>query len=212
MTAHLSPHELVDAIDATLEAARRDHLDRCGQCRDELELLRAVVTDVRPAGDIVPPSPLFWEHFPGRVHAAIESDASSSLSRWRFGWLTVAGTGAAVALAALVIVLRPVAPELPRVDRTIVQSVPPPIVAPSATDAAIDGGRVGADISAAEESSPAAARSWQLVIRAGRSASAADVHSVVPVDPATGVLIEDLSQRELQEFARLIRAQTGGVQ
>jgi hypothetical protein len=63
-----------------------------------------------------------------------------------------------------------------------------------------------------DETSQAARRSWNRVVSAGRAASPEDVLGIEPAGPGTAVLIEDLSARELQEFARLLRAQMGGLQ
>ena len=112
--------------------------------------------------------------------------------------------------------LRPGVIDAPVFERTVAETEPPPAEAapeavppPDAPDAPAASRPAAA---AAEETSPEAARSWERVVGAGKSASIDEVHEVAPTGVGTGVMIEDLSQRELQEFAKLLRAEMGGLQ
>ncbi|HEX6323685.1 MAG TPA: hypothetical protein VFZ36_08165 [Vicinamibacterales bacterium] len=44
--------------------------------------LDEIVNRVSNALDVPEPSPLFWEHFPGRVRAAVQADGSAAPARW----------------------------------------------------------------------------------------------------------------------------------
>lgn len=98
--SHLSPSDLLDALEAPLLDPAARHLTACVQCRGELASLERMLREVRQV-DVPAPSPLFWEHFPRRVSAAIEADRAQGPSRaapWR-RWRVPA---AAVATAAMV--------------------------------------------------------------------------------------------------------------
>jgi hypothetical protein len=210
MSRHLSPEEIVDAVDGVLQATRRGHLERCAECRQEIEAIGTLMTDVAAAGEMPAPSPLFWDHFPGRVLSAVERAPARRPGGWRLTWPVVAMIGAAMVLIAVGLVSTSITPSMPAVLQPIVESAPPPIAAP-APDTVAGPGRVAAlEGPSNDDASPAAARSWNRMVTAGRDVSAEDVLGVAPTGPGTAVLIEDLSQRELQEFARLLRAQMGG--
>lgn len=73
---HLSDAELVDAAAGALPPVRGAHLDSCGPCRTAVADVAATMRDI--AAVAVPePSPLFWEHFSGRVHDALASEEPS---------------------------------------------------------------------------------------------------------------------------------------
>ena len=66
MNTHLRSDEFVDALDGTLGADRLEHLASCASCRDELTGVQALMSDVKTAGTMPEPSPLFWDHFSAR--------------------------------------------------------------------------------------------------------------------------------------------------
>jgi hypothetical protein len=100
---HLTPDELVDAAEGTLDGRRLHHIAICKSCRRELDALAGVMHDAAPL-PVPEPSPLFWDHFSARVRAAIEAEGVSrdraSWHHW-LGWRTLlpAAAAAAVVLA-----------------------------------------------------------------------------------------------------------------
>ncbi|MFN2445689.1 MAG: hypothetical protein ABR606_08940 [Vicinamibacterales bacterium] len=72
---HLSPDEIVDAVEGALEPEARRHLSACDACRDSVADLESLLQHTRSV-DVAEPSPLFWEQFSTRVRAAIESERS----------------------------------------------------------------------------------------------------------------------------------------
>ena len=68
---HLTPDELIDALEGVGHQA---HLAECERCRRELAELSAVLSDAKQAS-VPEPSPLFWPHFSERVRTAIHRDA-----------------------------------------------------------------------------------------------------------------------------------------
>jgi hypothetical protein len=84
---HLTPDELIDAVEGTLDPARREHLASCEFCTREVAGLASVLTEARQV-EMPEPSPLFWDHFSARVRTAVDNEAN--LARRSFGgggWL-----------------------------------------------------------------------------------------------------------------------------
>ena len=89
---HLTDIQLADAVEDRLDARAAAHLTDCPGCRAKVGGLRAVLDDVTrvPA---LEPSPLFWDHFGGRVNAAIAEVPGVGLpwlSKGRLAWLAAA--------------------------------------------------------------------------------------------------------------------------
>jgi hypothetical protein len=100
---HLTPGELVDAVEQTLAPDRQRHLADCAPCREQLADLGGVLADVR-AVEVPEPSPLFWERLSEYVRRSIAAVRPSPPrpARW-FDWSVLAPLGAlAVVVLALV--------------------------------------------------------------------------------------------------------------
>jgi predicted anti-sigma-YlaC factor YlaD len=100
VTAHLSPAERIDALDATLSSDRQPHLDQCPQCRAEVAALGETARDLR-SSDVPEPSPLFWDHQAARIAEAVAAEPTRPPS-WlpRLAW---GGAVAAAVVAALIV-------------------------------------------------------------------------------------------------------------
>lgn len=111
---HLTSDELIDAMEGTLDAPRRSHLDTCGECRRAMADVSGVLREARQV-EVPEPSPLYWRHFSAHVRAAIDADAPASAAwgRWlRWPVLAPLGALALLVLAFNLSVLEPtVAPE-----------------------------------------------------------------------------------------------------
>ena len=83
MSTHLRSQEFVDALDGHLEVDRLDHLEACAACRAELAGLRALLTEVTPAGAVPDPSPLFWNHFSDPSEQFFAGVWAATRGRWR---------------------------------------------------------------------------------------------------------------------------------
>ena len=81
---HLTPDELIDAMDELLAADRQAHLATCDECQEELAGLSVALGDAKDAS-VPEPSPLFWKHFSERVSTAIHQDGRSG-TNWP-SWL-----------------------------------------------------------------------------------------------------------------------------
>jgi hypothetical protein len=73
---HLTAADLVDAVDGVLDGTRHAHLEGCAACRAAVRQMTATLTQARNA-TIPEPSPLFWDHFSQRLHAAIADEPVS---------------------------------------------------------------------------------------------------------------------------------------
>lgn len=115
---HLTSDELVDAVEGTLEAKRRQHLDACDACRRQVAGLARVLGETL-AVEVPEPSPLFWAHLSQRVRTAIDAEPPAA-GRWR-QWIRWPVLAPIAALALLVMAL---AVALPRQ-----QAAPVPVAA-----------------------------------------------------------------------------------
>jgi hypothetical protein len=100
---HLTPDELIDAVEGSLAPALQTHLTRCVTCSEEVSRLGTVLGDAK-AVDVPEPSPLFWDHFSTRVRAAIEIEDVPERS-WVPEWLRWPVLAPLAALALLVMAL-----------------------------------------------------------------------------------------------------------
>lgn len=104
---HLTPQELVDLTEGTLDPDRLAHVTACAECREEADRLQVVLLAASEV-EVPEPSPLFWDHLSSRVGAAVAAqdiEPIRSLSRWRdwsVGRFTAAVTTVTVVLAVAV--------------------------------------------------------------------------------------------------------------
>jgi hypothetical protein len=99
--SHLTPEQLIDFLEeeSPVDPQLSAHLDVCEACRVRRDELAATLAIVR--SDEAPnPSPLFWDHFPTRVLASVDSPTSSQRSP---AWATWAVSAAAAALVAAIV-------------------------------------------------------------------------------------------------------------
>jgi hypothetical protein len=73
---HLTPDELIDAMEGELVPERQAHLAACEECRRQCEDLSSVLSEAKQAS-VPEPSPLFWQHFSQRVRIAIDQEPAT---------------------------------------------------------------------------------------------------------------------------------------
>ncbi len=102
--SHLTPDELIDAMEGLLAADRQAHLATCDECQRQLAGLAGVLNDAKQSS-VPEPSPLFWQHFSERVRTAIDRDAvpAGSWPSW-LRWQILVPTGA-VAMVILALAM-----------------------------------------------------------------------------------------------------------
>lgn len=209
MNSHLTPQELVEAAESGLSSVRMAHVERCEACAGAVRELHSALGDVRTTAAIPEPSPLFWDHFSARVREATSAEPLPRTSWWGSLWRPVVAVAALAVVAVLglnVISTPDLPPEVTTrasvdgpqevvVPPTSPEETPGPAIAPASIDAPD-----------AWESDPEALRAVTAV------ASRLGEDGLQTLALASGpALLDDLNSRELQEFARLLRAQMGGV-
>jgi len=70
---HLRPDELIDLAEGTRAESSAAHLAECAVCRLQVAELKAMMSAAADV-DVPEPSPLFWDHFSARVHAAVADE------------------------------------------------------------------------------------------------------------------------------------------
>ena len=89
---HLTPDELIDAVEKALSPECQAHLAACDICRHEVDTLSATLGDTKQVS-VPEPSPLFWTHFSERVRVAIDETPASPWPGW-LRWQVLAPLGA----------------------------------------------------------------------------------------------------------------------
>jgi hypothetical protein len=97
--AHLAEHELVDALDGTLDARRLAHAAGCPACAKQLEELRAFTSDVA-AVDVPEPPAFFWNQLTARVRASIADEPRPG--PWALAWRRWSRPAIAIAAAVAI--------------------------------------------------------------------------------------------------------------
>jgi hypothetical protein len=178
---HLTSDELIDALEGLLDAARRQHLDSCELCRQQVADLGTVLNEAR-AVTVPEPSPLFWAHFSRRVRTAIDAEPQAA-SGWRewVRWPVLAP------IAALALIVMGLAVAVPR------QPVVPVPLATNAAPADV----IGQDEGFAVVAELVGDLDWETAMSAGLS--------VAPGAADRAVL--ELTAAEQRELSRLLKAE-----
>ena len=79
---HLTSNDVIDALDGSLDNARRAHLESCAACRAEVEGRASVLREVTRGGK-PEPSPLYWDQLSARVRQAVARVEPERNSPWR---------------------------------------------------------------------------------------------------------------------------------
>ena len=119
---HLAGHELVDALDGTLDPRRLAHAASCRTCSEQIEELRAIAGDVA-AVDVPEPPAFFWNQLSARVRAAVaveQHPGPASLTWRRWG-------RPALAIAAAVVIVGTIASLTGLWPSSSGTSTPPPV-------------------------------------------------------------------------------------
>jgi anti-sigma-K factor RskA len=193
MTKHLTPREVVDALDGTLALARQAHLDTCGTCARAVDALRSTQGDVADGGEIPEPSPLFWTHFSERVREATRETPIERAPWWSRFWQPVVAVGAVAAVALMVMT----------VSRTSEAPVAP-VVATAAADST---DVLGLDNDA-----------WALMLEIAGSVPVNDddfdaiVDVAMPRPGTADRMIEALTPEQREAFIKLLKSEMGTLE
>jgi hypothetical protein len=176
---HLTPDELLDAMEGLLAAGRRPHLETCDHCRRELAAVSSTLSETQSV-DVPDPSPLFWQHFSERVRTSIDAEPVRA-GGWAGGlrWQVLAPLGGLALIVMALVFAMPV-----RDDRSP------------------DGAVSGTEVSLSDES-------WVLVVDMVGDVDwdTANAAGVVPRPGAVEQALLELTLQEQQELTRLLRAE-----
>ena len=182
---HLSDAERLDWAES--RRGPEGHLADCVACREDVERLRSFLDEVR-ANDIPEPSPLFWDHFPRRVMAALETEAPGRAARWwdlGYRWRLVVPAVATLAVAAVAVTVSLLLPA----SSPLGPSGPKESLAAPA-DA--DGARVADD-------------AWALVEQAADDADREPADTVEVAAGTSDAAMTGLNAAEMNALAALLR-------
>lgn len=191
---HLSPAELVEFVEGTLDSRRTGHVDACHTCRAAAADLQAVLRRAAAADDGVPePSPLFWEHLSARVRDGV-ADEHVGRAPWWLGsfrpLMTVAAALVIVVLVSATLVMRRTPAPVDSAEPREVAHVPH-----------------GMDVDATID--PANREVWEVLTAAAADLELEDAHAAGLSVQASAVdrAVQRLSADELNELGRLLQSE-----
>jgi anti-sigma factor RsiW len=189
MNTHLTPELMVEAIDGTLSSAAREHLSACGECRAEVDRVRAILREAESAAPAREPSPLFWDHFADRVRDATATlPVASRSSGWSAWWRPALLVGGALAVIALVVATPRLLPTAPAADQVVAVAEPAP-----GLEADVEG--------------------WDLVVSLTDDLGWDEVQQVArPRRGVADAMIDELSPAERAMFVKLLKQEMGGLE
>jgi hypothetical protein len=192
MTMHLSSKEVVEAVDGTLPIARLEHVQACEACRREVSDLQVLVADVESTADVPEPSPLFWDYFSDRVRAATKAESiPGRASWWQRAWRPFVAIGALTAAVVLAAVLWPARPNDPPAGSTMASA--------------------GVDVDPFDDLDEASL-TLMTAVASELSWEEARLAALTPRRVIVDAALVQLTPAQVAELARLIRAETGGVE
>ena len=96
---HLAEHQLVDALEGTLDPRRLAHASSCRACATQVDDLRAIAADVA-AVDVPEPPAFFWSQLSARVRASIAEEPQPG--PWALAWRRWGRPAIAIAAVAMI--------------------------------------------------------------------------------------------------------------
>jgi len=195
---HLTPSELVDLAEGTLDASRAAHADRCDTCRGAAGAICDTLHRASAAADVPEPSPLFWEHLSTRVRDGVAGErvGTAGFGAW---WSTAMRGFVPVAAAAILLAI---------VSMTMTLRHEPVSVAPPIASAPVAVG-VGADQDFDTAIDANTNEAWEVLTAAAADLQLEDAHAAgLGVQPATvDRAVQRLNSDELNELGRLLQTE-----
>jgi hypothetical protein len=96
---HLAEHELVDALEGTLDPRRLAHVSSCPDCAAHVDELRAIASDAAIL-DVPEPPAFFWSQLSARVRASIAEEPQPG--PWSLAWRRWGRPAFAIAAVAII--------------------------------------------------------------------------------------------------------------
>ena len=195
---HLAEHELVDALEGTLDPQRRAHVSSCRDCAAHVDELRAIASDAATL-DVPEPPAFFWSQLSARVRASIAEEPQPG--PWSLAWRRWGRP--AIAIAAVAVIAGTIASLGGFRARNSGASAPPAVALQSLDDA-----DVGEDVFAEIDNDEA----WALVRTLAEDLDHDDLEGEgVSARPgAADHLTSELTAAERIELVRLLQEQLKG--
>ena len=89
---HLTPDELIDAMDGVLASERHAHLTSCAECQRQLDDVDAVLSDAKQT-TVPEPPPFYFTQLSAHVNAEIDKQLANAWPQW-LRWQTLLPLGA----------------------------------------------------------------------------------------------------------------------
>lgn len=96
---HLAGHELVDALEGTLDPRRLAHVSICRACATQVDELQAIAGDVATL-DVPEPPAFFWSQLSARVRASIAEEPQPG--PWALAWRRWGRPAIAIGVVAMI--------------------------------------------------------------------------------------------------------------
>jgi hypothetical protein len=195
---HLAGHELVDALEGTLDPRRVAHASSCPACTMQLDELRAIVSEASTV-DVPEPPAFFWNQLSARVRASITDEPLPG--PWSLAWRRWSRPAMAIAAAVVIVgAIASVAGLWPRSSNTS----EPPAIALQAQDDSDAGEDLFAEIDNDE--------AWALVrtLAEDLDHDQMEGEGVSARPGAANRLTSELTAAERVELARLLEEQLKG--
>ena len=193
---HLSPAELVDYAEGSLDRTRLPHLETCERCRADANALQATLRETTHAAVAIPePSPLFWDHFSARLRERLAAEGSPASTWSVFGIRTFVPLGAfAVLLAVLITPLGTRPPSPAQAARHADARQPASVEIDQPFDPSLDA-TIG--------------EAWDVLTAAAADVEWDSVHDtgMAPTAGAVDRAVQQLTDSELHELGRLLQSE-----
>ena len=159
---------------------------------DDLDEFKDLIDEVKAAGQVPEPSPLFWNHLSARVGEAVAAQPAP-LAWWQRSWRPLATIATVFGVVAMAVLVRPALR---------------PTLAPSVLPVAADAPDATAASAAMDDETEAM---WDMISALAPSIPA-DVAVAAGIEAgrgATEAAIDALTDAERRELVKLLRAEIG---
>lgn len=192
---HLSPDDLIDALEGEVASRVTAHLAACDRCRREAEDLRATRAAVADV-DVPDPSPLFWSRHAARVVDATRAAVPAPFGWWRQPWLRTRWTWSLAAAALCAFAL---------VGSVVLR--PGPVVPPASGNPVADSPLAVSDTGSSDDEAP-----WALIADLSEDIDwdAVSAAGLGPMPGSAERLVSQLSDAERAELAKLLALELAG--
>ena len=203
--SHLTPADVVDAVDGVLTGSRAAHLESCARCRAEAAAAHAAIVATRRA-DVPEPSPLYWQHLSARIREQVANERIAPASwtdAWSPLWSAFPGVRGLVPVASALALVIAVVGGAGLLTRHARLAAPTSSVAMAGTTAAATSTET---LQPSDENEV-----WQVLSSAASDMPIEDAHAAGMVVQAGAIdrAVQGMTPDELNELGRLLLSEMG---